>query len=155
MANPQLRLVQDAPQPQSRTTDPVRRVFEHWADLMGKSLRRTKLGPTRRAAIAGALAMGYDEETLMLACEGIASHPLDGKPESMQAAMRELEWSMRTEARIERWAELGEAFRQRVAAAPARHDAATPAVVVDEVAEAAHRQRCRDMARAMRGGTHG
>ena len=52
MANPQLRLVQDAPEPQGRTTDPVRRVFEHWAWMMGKSLRRTKLGPTRRAAIA-------------------------------------------------------------------------------------------------------
>jgi len=154
MANTQLRLVQDAQQPTEPTRDPARRVFEHWAWMLGKNLKRTKLGPTRRAAIAAALAMGYDEDTLMLACDGIASHSLDGKPESMQAAMRELEWSLRTEARIERWAELGETFRQRLAVVPVR-EARPAAPAVDERAELAHRERCRDMARAMRGGGHG
>ncbi len=154
MANPQLRLVQDdtaLPQP---STDPVRRIFERWAFMLGKSLRRCKLGPTRRAAIAGALAMGYDEETLLLVCDGIASHPLDGKPESMQDAMRELEWALRTEARIERWAKVGEQFRGRLQAVPAAAPA-EPATPVDPAAELAHMQRCRQMAQAMRGAAHG
>lgn len=160
MANPQLRLVPaDLPPADPQPcADPVRRVFEHWAFMLGRSLRRCKLGPTRRAAILGALAMGYDEDTLLLVCDGIASHPLEGKPESMQDAMRELEWALATEARIERWARLGELFHARVAAEhQARQRAPEPAAAapVDAAAEAAQRERCRQMALQMRGGRHG
>ena len=155
MANPQLRLVQDAQQPQN-TTDPVRRVFDHWLFMLGRSARRCKLGPTRRAAINGALAIGYDEETLLLACEGMACVSFDGKPESMREAMLELEWFLAREARIERAVRYGEALRD--AAARQTEPAAVvqeAAVVVDPVAAAAARERLRAMAASLRGGQHG
>jgi hypothetical protein len=155
MANPQLRLVQDAQQPQT-STDSVRRVFEHWLFMLGRSPRRCKLGPTRRAAINGALAIGYDEETLMLACEGMACVSFEGKPESMREAMLELEWFMAREARIERATRYNKALRdaaarQAVPVAVAEAVAAT----VDPVAAAAARERLRTMAAALRGGAHG
>lgn len=151
MANPQLRLVQDAQQPQT-TTDPVRRIFEHWAFMLGRNTRRCKLGPTRRAAINAALAIGYDEDTLMLACEGMASVSFEGKPDSMREAMLELEWFMAREARIERAVRYGEALRE-AAARPAVVDQAEAAdqLPADPAAMAAARDRLRVMAQAMRG----
>lgn len=155
MANAQLRLVQDAQQPQ-HTTDPVRRIFDHWLFMLGRSPRRCKLGPTRRAAINGALAIGYDEDTLLLACEGMACVSFDGKPESMREAMLELEWFLAREARIERAVRYGEALRDAAArqSAPAvvAEDAPAP---VDPVAAAAARERLRTMAAGLRGGAHG
>lgn len=155
MANAQLRLVQDAQQPQ-HTTDPVRRVFDHWLFMLGRSPRRCKLGPTRRAAINAALAIGYDEDTLMLACEGMACVSFDGKPESMREAMLEMEWFLAREARIERAVRYGEALRDAAArqAQPATVVEAAP-VVVDPVAAAAARERLRAMAASLRGGQHG
>lgn len=155
MANPQLRLVQDAQQPQT-TTDPVRRIFEHWAFMLGRNTRRCKLGPTRRAAINAALAIGYDEDTLMLACEGMASVSFEGKPDSMREAMLELEWFLVREARIERAVRYGEALREAAArlSVPAAAVDAAP-VVVDPVAAAAARERLRTLAANLRGGHHG
>lgn len=153
MANPQLRLVQDAQQPQT-TTDPVRRIFEHWAFMLGRNPRRTKLGPTRRAAINAALAMGYDEDTLLLACEGMASVDFQGKPESMREAMLELEWFLAREARIERAVRYGEALRAAVAQPVVQVAEAQAAEPVDPAAAAAARERLRAMAVAMRG-AHG
>ncbi len=155
MGNPQLRLVQEAQQPQ-HTTDPLRRVFGHWLFMLGRSPRRCKLGPTRRAAINAALAIGYDEDTLMLACEGMACVSFDGKPESMREAMLELEWFLAREARIERAVRYGEALRDAAArqAQPATVVEAAP-VVVDPVAAAAARERLRAMAASLRGGQHG
>ncbi len=151
MANAQLRLVQDAQQPQS-TTDPVRRIFEHWAFMLGRNTRRCKLGPTRRAAINAALAIGYDEDTLLLACEGMAAVSFEGKPESMREAMLELEWFLAREARIERAVRYGEALREAVARPPV-DDAADAAeqAPADPVAAASARERLRTMAQAMRG----
>lgn len=155
MANPQLRLVQDAQQPQS-TTDPVRRVFEHWLFMLGRSPRRCKLDHYRRAAINSALAIGYDEETLMLACEGMACVSFDGKPESMRETMLELEWFLARASRIERAVRYGEALRDAAARQPAPVVAAEAvAAPVDPVAAAAARERLRTMAAALRGGAHG
>ena len=154
MTNTQLRLVQDAPQTQA-ATDPVRRIFDHWLFMLGRSPRRCKLGPTRRAAINAALAIGYDEDTLFLACEGMASVSFEGKPDSMREAMLELEWFLAREARIERAVRYGEALRQAVARPPidTPPDAGDQAPA-DPVATAAARDRLRSMAQAMRG-THG
>jgi hypothetical protein len=150
MANAQLRLVQDALQPQ-HTTDPVRRIFDHWLFMLGRSPRRCKLGPTRRAAINGALAIGYDEDTLLLACEGMACVCFDGKPESMREAMLELEWFLAREARIERAVRYGEALRDAAArqvVAPPVADA--PQIEADPLAAAAARERLRTMAANLR-----
>ena len=100
MAQPQLKLVIDAPAIGATPQDATRRIFEHWLLMLGKSPRRCKLGTTRRAAINAALTV-YDEDTLLLTMEGIAADPLEGKPESMRAAMRELEWLLASEARID------------------------------------------------------
>lgn len=153
MANPQLRLVQDAPQPQT-STDPARRIFEHWAFMLGRSTLRCKLGPTRRAAINAALAIGYDEDTLMLACEGMASVSFEGKPDSMREAMLELEWFMAREARIERAVRYGEALRAALAAPVPTATDAEDRPPVDPAQAAAARDRLRAMAVAMRG-AHG
>ena len=156
MTTAQLRLVQDtAPPPQPNSADPVRRIFEHWAFMFGRSTRRCKLGPGRRAAIMAALAIGYDEDTLLLACEGMASVSFEGRPESMREAMQELEWFMAREARIERAVRYGEALRAAAANlqhAPAAADVVVP--VADPVAVAAARERLRTMAAALRGGQH-
>jgi len=152
MANPQLRLVQDDALQLQHSTDPVRRIFEHWLFMLGRSPRRCKLGPTRRAAINAALAIGYDEDTLLLACEGMACVSFEGKPESMREAMIELEWFLAREARVERAVRYGEALRDSAARQ------APPAPVVDAVqapvdaaATAAARDKLRAMAASLRG----
>jgi hypothetical protein len=157
MANAQLRLVQDAPPGfQADTRDATRLIFDHWLFMLGRSPRRCKLGPTRRAAINGAMAMGYDADMLMMAVEGMAADPLDGaKDDHMRDAMREIEWLLAREARIERWADRGEALRLQVIQAdqPAPDDA-QPAPPVDEVAAAAARERLRQLGARSRAGQH-
>ena len=153
MAQPQLKLVIDAPATCATPQDATRRIFDHWLYMLGRNPRRCKLGTTRRAAINAALTV-YDEETLLLTMEGIAADPLEGKPESMRAAMRELEWLLASEARIERWADKGEALRidalRLDALQQARADAPPPPVS-DPVAAAAARDRVRALAASMRG----
>jgi hypothetical protein len=132
----------------------VRRIFDHYVYMLGRNPRRCKLDPTRKSAILAALTV-YDEDTLMLTMEGIAADPLDGKPESMRAAMRELEWLLARGARIERWADKGEALRQELDRADAQqqHQIDTPSPPSDPAAAAASRERLRTHAAAMRG-TH-
>lgn len=157
MAQPQLRLVADpAPGFNAAPADSVRVVFEHWAYMLNKPIRRTKLGPPRRAAINAALAMGYDVETLLLTIEGMAADPMDwARSEESRTAMRELDRVLATEARIEHWAELGEKLRaeaERQQAAPA---APRPVQQIDHAAEAAARERLRQRAAELRAQRHG
>jgi len=156
MANPQLRLVQDqAPGFNPDTRDETRIVFEHWLYMLGRSPRRCKLGPTRRAAINGALAMGYEVDALLLAIEGMAADPLhlEGRPDAahMRDAMREIEWLLAKEARIERWMDRGEALRER-ALRPVAEVVDHPVPTVDPEAEAKSKEACRAMAARLRGG---
>lgn len=154
MAAPQLKLVtEQAPGFDFDTTDPVRRVFEHWLYMLGRSPRRCKMGPTRRAAINAALAMGYELDMLLQTVEGIAADPLDGaRDDHMRDAMREIEWVLKSEARIERWAEVGERLRvraereltQRAEAAECQ----APRLQPEQVA--ADRQRLKDLAQRLR-----
>lgn len=158
MAIPQLKLVQDAPPGfNPATADDTRRVFEHWLFMFGRSPRRCKLGPTRRTAINTALAIGYDVDTLLLAIEGMAADPLaDASADRIRDAMREIEWLLGREARIERWAERGEALRASVQRQHAQADAEpAPVVAVDEAAEAHFRELCRQRAAARRCSAHG
>ena len=156
MAQPQLKLVQDAPpgfNPDTR--DPTRQVFEHWLFMLGRSPRRCKMGPTRRAAINGALAMGYDVDTLLLAVEGMAADPLDGAPhDRMRDAMREIEWLLAREARIERWAEMGERVRAKALRPQEAPGAAEPEAQYVGPSEE-QRARMRAVYSQLRAGQHG
>lgn len=110
MANPQLKLVSEKP-PQPQPTDPVRQIFDHWVLMLGRSPSRTKLGPTRNAVILQALQL-YDCDMLMAAIDGMAADPLkDCTQDRIRDAMREIEWLLAREARIERWAEAGDRLR--------------------------------------------
>lgn len=150
-AKPQLSLVTDpAPGYLPHTADPVRRIFEHWVAMFNRNVRRCKLGPTRRAAINAALAMGYDEETLLACIDGIASDPLDNcRHDGIREAMRELEWLLASEARIERWAERGDQLHQRMAQADQPSDTPTHTQTAPDPAA---RQRLAELARRLRAG---
>lgn len=160
----QLRLVQDAPPTFNLAAqDPARRVFEHWLFMFGRSPARCKLGPTRRQAINGALAMGYAVDDLMLAVEGMAADPLDmpGRPDDeaarMRDAVREIDWLLAREKRIERWMALGEKLRLMVdqpdPTPPSLPQA--PAEPPDPAATAAARRRLLAVAVQLRGAAHG
>lgn len=159
----QLRLVNDgAPAPQLDTRDDVRRVFDHWVWCMGKRQALCKLGPTRRAVISAALAIGYTADQLMCAVEGMAANPLGRVPGDTEAdqarvrdAMRELEWFLGRESRIERCVLLGEevraeALRDRPADPPQAEQQP-----VDPAATAAARARLLAIIAERRGVAHG
>ena len=153
----QLRLITTpASAAPTESQDPMRQVFEHWLFMLAKSPARCKLGPTRRSAINAALTL-YEVETLHLAIEGMAGDPMDGCSDKMAAAMRELEWLLAKESRVERWADMGERFRQRLQYD--EHQAATmPDIApapVDPVVAAAARDRLRQFCAARRESQHG
>lgn len=155
-ALPQLRLVSDpAPGYTTATSrEPARRIFEHWVFMSGRSIRRCKMGPTRAGVILAALSMGYDEDMLMMAIEGMAADPLaDCDSQRMRDAMREIEWFMAREARIERWAERGERLRA-LAITPAHPPADTeqPPTAEQQAEAQAARQRLQAMAQRLRAG---
>lgn len=151
-ARPQLKLVTEAVQQNSAPMDPTRRVFDHWVAMNGRMVARCKLGPTRRQAINAWLTV-YDEDQLLAAIEGMAADPLEGCNPGQRAAMRELEWLLASESRIERWSELGFTLRDELAAADRR--CAAPVVadepVVDPAEAAAARARLVALARRRRG----
>lgn len=159
MANAQLRLVSEpAPDQNPDTQDDTRRVFEHWVFMFNRPVRRCKLGPTRRATIDAAMAMGYDTETLMLAIEGMAADPLaNARDDGQRDAMREIEWFLARESRIERWAELGERLRARAERAERTPAIAQPeqGPVVSAEELAAAKARLKALANRMRAGQHG
>lgn len=155
MRSTQLRLVQDVPAMQTgTTTDPTRQVFEHWLFMFGHSPARCKLGPTRRQAINGALAMGYEVDVLMLTVEGMAGDALEGCSDRMAAAMRDLEWLLAKEARIEQWADKGEALRKASARVPSGRAelAAAAEPYVDPAQAMAAREKLRAFAAQRREG---
>ena len=136
----QLRLVTEPPPSHDADvdTDPTRAVFEHWVFMLGRQAARCKLGPTRRAAINGALTL-YTAGDLMLAIEGLASEAFEGATQHMADAMREIEWLLKTEARVERFIRQGEQLREAAARMEerARQRAAMPQPMVDETDQAA------------------
>lgn len=155
MAIAQLKLVADkAPDQNPYTQDDTRRVFEHWVFMFDRPVHRCKLGPTRRQVIDAAIAMGYDVDMLMQAIEGMAADPLADAPhDRMRDAMREIEWFLAREARIERWAEMGERIRARAL----RPDEPVPAAQAVDYCAPSDEQRARMKALAakLRAGQHG
>jgi hypothetical protein len=155
-ASQQLRLVTDPPPAHHVTADPVRQVFEHWVFMFGLHPGRTKLDHLRRQAINAALSLyDGDVQTIMLAVDGMASAPLGDKPESMQDAMREVDWFLGNAKRIERCLRhadvLAELARAQDARQAAPHAVQAPA---DPAAVAAARERLRAIAMQRRG-AHG
>lgn len=133
----------------SRADDPVQRVFGEFLDLFGKSPARCKLGPQRRAAIAGALQL-YPEDMVIQAILGAASCDWLAQQPGLG-----IEWVLATEARIERFADVGLRIQAR-----ATREAVQPVVVAAEAAAptpeqlaqaAAARDRMRAMARRLSG----
>lgn len=119
MASPQLRLVQQMHGAEDaleglESADPTRRVFAHWLTMLGKSPRRCKLGPTRRQAINAALVL-YSEDDLLMAIEGCAADPWCAGDNAQRREYTDIEWILRNESSIERFAEAGERLRQRAA----------------------------------------
>ena len=153
MKSPQLKLVSDPPPAHDHaTTDPTRAVFERWVFMFGLNPSRTKLDALRRQAINAALALYEgDLQTILQAVDGMASAPLGDKPESMQQAMREVDWFLGNAKRIEQCLRHAD-----VLALLAQQQDARPALAVDEpaadpVAAAAARERLRNLAAQRRG----
>jgi len=148
-ASPQLKLVSATEQPSP--TDAARRVFEHWAFMLGRNPRRCAFGPVRRQVVRAALEL-YDEDLLLQAVEGMAADPLDdAASDKMREAMREIEWLLARESRIERWANVGLRLRQGMQQQVDRPEPAE-VVPVDPEKAAAGRQALRDLAARMRAG---
>lgn len=152
----QLRLVTEPPPAHGRTQDPVRQVFERWVFMMGRSPARCKLDRERAEVIGAALALYEgDVATLLHAVDGMAAAPLADKPESMQEAMRELTWFLRSARNIER----ALAWADKLHEAAAAQDQAPPAAVLvaeptaeEGAAAAAARERLRALAARGRAG---
>jgi hypothetical protein len=132
--------------------DPTRRIFEHWLFMLGKSPRRCKLGPTRRAAINSMLVL-YEEEQLLLAIDGCAADPWCAGDNPQRRECSDIEWILRNESSVERFSEAGERLRIRAdrqaeaMAVPPREDV----VAQDPTAKAAALQRLRGMAARISG----
>lgn len=152
MAASQLRLVDVHAPARAASQDPTRQVFDHWVFMLGRSVARCKLGPTRRGVINAALTL-YDVDTLCMAIEGMAADPLaDCASDKMRDAMREVEWLLARESRVERWAEMGERLRGQaddLAVRQAQRASQPPeadAPAADPAAVAAARERLRALA---------
>lgn len=162
--NAQLKLVQfsakDVEISVQQSKDPVRRVFDHWLFMFGRSPNRCKLDPARKAVISSALLL-FDEGQLFEAIDGMAADPLgDCDKPKMRDAMRELEWLFARSSRIERWSDLGQALRmqaERRLAEQSRPVEAPPAedAAADAAQAARVREQLRSMARARREAAHG
>lgn len=136
----QLRLVDVASTPvrsslPAAPADPTRRIFDHWLAMTGRSPARCKLGPTRRAAINAALLL-YEADALCLAIEGMAADEELADFERRRGWQADLEWLLRAEARIERFADVGE--RARALMAERDDAAARQAAMPPAAAESAH-----------------
>jgi hypothetical protein len=132
----------------------VTRIFGHHLAMQGASPRRCKLAPMRRRLIASWLLV-YGEEVLQLAVEGFATSAWHQGGNDDGHRFAAIEYALKNEATIERWADVGERLRERLAGDDRRraqgdavHDEAEP--VRDPAAVAAQLARLREMAAAMR-----
>lgn len=154
--NTQLRLVHAEHVPltaYSSSADPVSRIFGEWLDLTGQSPARTKMGPTRRAAIAAWLQV-YGEDMLMEAMVGAAA--CDFIAAARSPRVRCITWVLQSEASIEDYAEKGRAIQARAARAAARPvepvaEPAQPPSAEEVERAAAARARLRGLVRQMSG----
>lgn len=158
MRTPQLKLVTDKPPAHDTTTDPTRIIFERWVFMFGRDPRRTKLDAQRRHAINAALALfDGDVSTILLAVDGMAAAPLGDKPESMQDAMREIDWFLGNAKRIERALRWSDVLRHNLDAETARRAEPVPEPTEQPSAEQVEQQRqtLRALASRLSGRAHG
>ena len=154
MSTAQLKLVTDKAPVHDTTTDPTRMVFERWVFMFGRDPRRTKLDNQRRQAINAALALyDGDTETILLAVDGMAAASLGDKPESMQDAMREIDWFLGSAKRIERALRWNDLLRHNLALEAARRAEPAPPQAQQPSHEqvAVQRQALRELAARMAG----
>jgi hypothetical protein len=132
----------------------VDQVFEHWVFMLGKNPRRCALGPERRKVINRALGL-YDLETLLLAVEGCSASEFHNGGNDDGRTYTDLELILRDERHIERFAEMGEALRERAAQLRAQQRQAdtVPSIApaVDPAAVAAQREALRKLAASLAG----
>ena len=153
MARQALRLIDTDPGAPAQEQTPTERVFGHWVWMLNKPRTRTALGPTRKRAIEKALEL-YDEDVLMMAIEGCAASRWHAGDNDRGKTYNDLELILRDEARIERFAELGEQVRQRAlreASAQRQAAAAEPAAAPDAALILAERERVRALAARLAG----
>lgn len=127
---------------------PRMRLFSRWMAMFDKNPSRCGLGP-QRSRLIDAWLLTYTEETLALAIDGAAS---DGWVRQQGGQVTSIEWLLRSEASIERFAEQGEALRSametRIAAQALPH-VAPPASDPERVAaELAKLRALRDYLRS-------
>jgi hypothetical protein len=134
----------------STSSDPVSRIFGEWLDLTGQSPARTKMGPTRRAAIAAWLQV-YGEDMLMEAMVGAAACEFIASARSPR--VRCITWVLQSEASIEDYAEKGRAIQARAATQPVRPaaEAAAPPSAEEVERAAQARAKLRGLVRQMSG----
>jgi hypothetical protein len=148
MSNAQLKLIVSGisgnSTTQPATADPVRSVFDHWLALHNKNPARCKLGPTRRQAIAAALLL-YSADDLQLATEGNLIDPW-----CVANNRHDIDWLVVGESRIERFMELGETLRTRMAADDHQAQQTQQQTPSDPAVVKAHMQRIRAMVDQMK-----
>lgn len=110
----QLTLIEPAGPQRLLEKPPRQRVFEHWAYMTGRHLARCKMGPKRAKLIDDWLRI-YDEETLLLACEGMAASPWHAGDNPHGRPCDDIELMLRDEAHIERFVADGERVRELAA----------------------------------------
>jgi len=131
----------------------IQRVFAHWVFMMGKKPKRCALGPSRLKVITQALAL-YDEETVCLAIEGCAASAWHQGSNDRETAYHDLELILRDEAHIERFADEGEALRNRLQQQEQQGAAlrvCEPEPQVDPAVAAEHRRKLCELARSLSG----
>ena len=154
----QFSLVQDMPATaRAEDRSPTERVFDHWVFMTGRNPARCVLGPMRRKVIERALALyGGDDEVPMLAVEGGASSAWHAGENDDGRAHDDVEFFLRNEVNIERFAAMGEALRARAERALQQQvrDVAARAVVQtisgEDVAQARARMLATRQAVALR-----
>jgi len=130
----------------------IERVFAHWVFMMEKNAKRCALGPDRVKLIGKALAL-YDEETLCLAIEGFSTDPWRRKEGNERGQdYTDIKYVLHDEASIERFADEGEALRNRLEQQQgAALRVCEPEPDVDPAYAAEQRRKLRELAASMSG----
>lgn len=140
---------QEQPEPE----DEARQVFEHWCYMMEKNANRCAFGPARRQRVNAMLALYGSPEMLLLAIEGCAADAYANGANNLGRTFNDLVDIFADEARLERYAEAGEALRLRAQRRLAAQQASAqePAEPVDPAKVLADKERLRAWLKAMRG----
>jgi hypothetical protein len=104
-------------------SSPLMRLYSRWLAMFDKNPLRCGLGP-QRSRLIEAWLLTYSEETLAMAIDGAAA---DDWVRAQTGQVSSIEWLLRSEASIERFAEAGDRLHAKVAHAQAV--AAVPHIV--------------------------